>query len=103
MKRHATLLLATLLLGIGACDKPAEPAQAKAEADKPAQQPAEEAKPTAQPETAPEAAQPEAATVASGLALGQRFAAFEIINCDSGDQYCQVCKYGPSPKIMAVG
>ena len=31
MKRHAPLLLATLLLGISACDKPAEPAQAKAE------------------------------------------------------------------------
>lgn len=79
MNRPATLVLASLLLGIGACEKPAE---TKPEADK--------------PEVAP-------ATVASGLALGERFAAFEIINCDSGDQYCQVCKYGPSPKIMAVG
>jgi hypothetical protein len=97
MNRHANLLFATLLLGISACDKPAEPAQAKAEP----------AKPTAAPvEPAPEAAKPEAAeiaTVASGLALGQRFAAFEIINCDSGDEYCQVCKFGSSPKIMAVG
>jgi hypothetical protein len=97
MTRH--VLLATLLLGISACDKPAEPAQAKAEPDKPVAAPVEPA-----PEAAkPEAAQPEAPTVASGLALGQRFAAFEIINCDSGDEYCQVCKFGGSPKIMAVG
>jgi hypothetical protein len=95
MNHHTALFLATLLLGLGACDKPAEPA-AKTDAGAQAQ--------PAQPQAAqPEAAQPEAPTVASGLALGQRFAAFEIINCDSGDQYCQVCKYGPSPKIMAVG
>ena len=41
--------------------------------------------------------------MASGLDLDMRFAAFDIINCDSGDKYCQVCKFGPSPKIMAVG
>jgi hypothetical protein len=99
MNRHSTLLLATLLLGITACDKPAEPAQAKSEPAKPTAAPDE-----AKPEPAkPEAAQSEIATVASGLALGQRFAAFDIINCDSGDEYCQVCQYGSSPKIMAVG
>jgi hypothetical protein len=106
MPRHATLLLATLLLGLPAmgCDKPAETAQAKPAAPTPA-----EAAP-APVEPAPRAATPDAATpgteaptVASGLALGQRFAAFEIINCDSGDEYCQVCKFGSSPKIMAVG
>jgi hypothetical protein len=97
MQRHATLLLATLLLGITACDKPAEPAQAKSEPGTPAAAPVEAA------EAKPEAAQSEIATVASGLALGQRFAAFDIINCDSGDEYCQVCQYGSSPKIMAVG
>jgi hypothetical protein len=102
MNRHAKLLLATLLLGISACDKPAEPAQAKAEPDKPVAAPAEPAPDKPDPAT-PEATTPEAATVASGLALGQRFAAFEIINCDSGDEYCQVCKFGGSPKIMAVG
>ncbi len=101
MKRHAPLLLAALLLGIAACDKPAETTQAnKAEAPKPSEPTQQVEKPEA---AKPEAAQPDAPTVASGLALGQRFAAFEIINCDSGDQYCQVCKYGPSPKIMAVG
>jgi hypothetical protein len=87
MQRHATLLLATLLLGLAAigCDKPTQAVQAKPDAAEPA------------------TAEPEGPTVASGLALGQKFAAFEIINCDSGDEYCQVCKYGGSPKIMAVG
>jgi hypothetical protein len=91
MQRHASHLFATLLLGLSSslasgCDKPVEPAQAKPEAP--------------QPQVAP----PEVAALASGgLAIGQRFAAFEIINCDSGDEYCQVCKYGSSPKIMAVG
>jgi hypothetical protein len=103
MTRHSTLLLATLLLGITACDKADKPAdkQAKTEATKPA----DEAKPDeAKPDEA-KPAEPEAdkRTVASGLDLDMRFAAFEIINCDSGDKYCQVCKYGPSPKIMAVG
>jgi hypothetical protein len=79
MQRHASLVLATLLLvSAMGCDKPAEPEPARA--------------------------QPEVAAVAGGgLAVGQRFAAFEIINCDSGDAYCQVCKYGSIPKIMAVG
>jgi hypothetical protein len=106
MQRHATLLLATLLLGLPAmgCDKPAEPVQAKADAPKPAEPAPEAAKPDAPtPTEAAPAPAPEASTVASGLALGQRFAAFEIINCDSGDEYCQVCKFGGSPKIMAVG
>jgi hypothetical protein len=102
MQRQATLLLATLLLGLPAmgCDKPAEPVQAKSDAPKPA-----EVTPAPAEVATPEVAIPgaEASTVASGLALGQRFAAFEIINCDSGDEYCQVCKFGSSPKIMAVG
>jgi len=79
MTRHSTLLLATLLLGITACDKTEPTADAKTEA------------------------KTDQRTVASGLDLDMRFAAFNIINCESGDQYCQVCKYGPSPKIMAVG
>lgn len=102
MTRHSTLLLATLLLGITACDKaePADQKQAKDDTAKPA-----EAKKADEPKA--DEATPNAATdkrtVASGLDLDMRFAAFEIINCDSGDKYCQVCKYGPSPKIMAVG
>jgi hypothetical protein len=97
MTRHSTLLLATLLLGITACDKPAPDEVAKTEKTEKT-----EAEPAAD-EAAKTPAQPEQVAVASGLALGERFAAFEIINCESGDQYCQVCKYGPSPKIMAVG
>jgi hypothetical protein len=98
MTRQSTLLLATLLLGITACDKPdkSEDKPAKAEAAAP-EAPAEAAEPAA-----PEA-EAEARTVASGLDLDMRFAAFDIINCDSGDRYCQVCKFGSTPKIMAVG
>jgi hypothetical protein len=99
MTRHSTLLLATLLLGITACDK-AEKAD-----DKTANNDA--AKPTEQVEPQADQPKPNAATdertVVSGLDVDMRFAAFDIINCDSGDKYCQVCKYGPSPKIMAVG
>ncbi len=105
MTRHSTLLLATLLLGVTACDKGEKPdgEQAKAEAAKPEAAKPEAAKPDeAKPADKPNAKADER-TVASGLDLDMRFAAFDIINCESGDQYCQVCKYGPSPKIMAVG
>lgn len=98
MNRHSTLLLATLLLAATACDKGEAPAkQAAAEA------PAAEAPVAEAPAAEAPAAEAPAKTVASGLDLGERFVAFDIINCDSGDQYCQVCKYGPTPKIMAVG
>jgi hypothetical protein len=40
---------------------------------------------------------------ASGLDIGSRLSAFEIINCETGEEYCQVCKFGGNPKIMAVG
>ena len=39
----------------------------------------------------------------SGLDVGSRLSAFDIINCESGEQYCQVCKFGGNPKLMAVG
>jgi hypothetical protein len=97
MKRHTTLLLTTLLLGMSACDKPAEPNEKSPQA---AKEPAPEAEKPA-PEVEP--AKPEARVAASGLDLGMRFAAFDIVNCDSGDKYCQVCQFGGSPKIMAVG
>ncbi|NVB41304.1 hypothetical protein G6O69_25930 [Pseudenhygromyxa sp. WMMC2535] len=95
MNRSSTLILASLLLGATACDKAEQPAAKQAQADAPV---------PAEPEVeAPAPAEAPAATVASGLAPGMRFAAFEILNCETGDQYCQVCKYGPNPKIMAVG
>lgn len=46
---------------------------------------------------------PERVLADSGLGVGGKFQAFDIVNCDTGDQYCQVCKFGGSPKIMAVG
>jgi hypothetical protein len=99
MKRHTTLLLTTLLLGMSACDKPAEPNEKSPQA---AKEPGTEAdKPKT--EVAPEPPKPETRVAASGLDLGMRFAAFDIVNCDSGDKYCQVCQFGGSPKIMAVG
>lgn len=102
MTRQSTLLLATLLLGITACDKSTSAdKQAEADATKPAENKPDQAKPD---QDKPEpAAETDKRTVASGLDVDMRFAAFDIINCESGDQYCQVCKYGPKPKIMAVG
>lgn len=98
MKRHTTLLLTTLLLGMPACDAPAEDKQAPQAAKTPTPEPPET--PTPEPSKAPEQV---ARTVASGLDVGMRFAAFDIVNCDSGEEYCQVCRFGGAPKIMAVG
>jgi hypothetical protein len=39
----------------------------------------------------------------SGLGVGGKLSAFDIFNCDTGEKYCQVCRYGPNPKVMAVG
>ncbi len=100
MNRHTTLLLTTLLLGMPACDKAAESEKKDSQAsNKPAPEPSKPE--VASPEVEP--AKPVARVAASGLDLGMRFAAFDIVNCDSGDKYCQVCKFGGSPKIMAVG
>lgn len=38
-----------------------------------------------------------------GLPVGKRFNAFQIINAATGKEYCQVCRFGSSPKIMATG
>ncbi|MFV8755814.1 hypothetical protein ACNOYE_35125 [Nannocystaceae bacterium ST9] len=102
MKRHTTLLLTTLLLGMPACDKGTENKKEAQAANKPTPA-AEKPEPAREAIEPGEPAKPEARTVASGLDLGMRFAAFDIVNCDSGDKYCQVCQYGSSPKIMAVG
>ena len=39
----------------------------------------------------------------SGARKDGRLTAFDIVNCESGEKYCQVCRFGNSPKIMAVG
>ena len=39
----------------------------------------------------------------SGLAVGDKIAAFLVKNCEGGDAYCQVCKYGKRPKLITVG
>jgi len=68
-----------------------------AEAAKPAPAPAELAK--------AEPAKPadDRVLADSGLGVGGKFKPFEIVNCESGETYCQVCKFGGSPKIMAIG
>ena len=43
------------------------------------------------------------ATSSSGLAVGDKIQAFLVKNCDGGDPYCQVCKYGKRPKLISVG
>jgi hypothetical protein len=98
LKTTAMFGILAVALAAGGCDNKAEPARTA------------EVKAEAKPETRPAAAQPEAARPAddrvladSGLGVGGKFKPFDIVNCDSGDQYCQVCKFGGSPKIMAVG
>ncbi len=39
----------------------------------------------------------------SGLGVGGKLSAFQILNCEDGEEYCQVCRYGSNPKLMAVG
>src|SRR3989454_6312334 len=39
----------------------------------------------------------------SGLAVGEKIEAFLVKNCDGGDPYCQVCRYGKRPKLISVG
>ena len=106
MKRTSTLLLTALLLA-PACDSGEAKNDAKAAAEKKSDPaPAQEIKQVKlSPDIKAPAGQeaPAERIVASGLDIGQRFVAFDILNCESGDEYCQVCKFGGSPKIMAVG
>ena len=44
-----------------------------------------------------------AASTNSGLAVGEKIEAFLVKNCEGGDPYCQVCKYGKRPKLISVG
>ena len=43
------------------------------------------------------------ASSSSGLGVGEKIEAFLVKNCDGGDPYCQVCKYGKRPKLISVG
>jgi len=43
------------------------------------------------------------AAAKSGLPVGGKIEAFLVKNCDGGDPYCQVCKYGKRPKLITVG
>jgi hypothetical protein len=111
----ASLLLSTLLV-VPACTKSAPEATKTASSDPAAATPnkdADAASAPAAPEATPTAEAPaddpwaqKLATrklAASGLDVGSRLSAFDIVNCETGDRYCQVCKFGSSPKIMAVG
>jgi len=108
---RTTLLLAALLV-IPACDS-ADKADAKTAAKKDEATPAskDEAAPAGKAEAAPEkpAIDPwkkklDGRVLAdSGLGKDGKLTAFDIVNCESGEKYCQVCRFGQSPKIMAVG
>jgi hypothetical protein len=107
---RVSLLLAALLVA-PACDG-AKPAAADAKTE--GKQPEPQADPSAKPGDAPAAqAEPQAdpwqaklaARVLADSGLGQdgKLIAFDIVNCESGEQYCQVCRFGGSPKLMAAG
>lgn len=107
---RTSLFLAALLVA-PACDSAPKEAPKTAEGT-PAATPAEDAvakdaAPEAKPEATPEDPWKKklAGRVLASSGLGQdgKLTAFDIVNCESGDQYCQVCKFGSSPKLMAVG
>jgi len=113
---RVSLLLAALLVAPG-CDggKPGD-ANAKADGKQPADGPAAQADGSADASASPPAAPPAdppadpwqsklAARVLADSGLGKdgKLTAFDIVDCESGEQYCQVCRYGASPKLMAVG
>ncbi len=98
-KTFAMFGILAVALATGACDNKAEPAPKAAEVVKPA----EAAKPAQPAEPAAQKPAEDRVHADSGLGVGGKFKPFEIVNCESGEQYCQVCKFGGSPKIMAVG
>ena len=110
--QRTTVLLATALLLAGCDSKPKEDAQAKKTNEaKPAEKTDAKGKDAAEDKASEPTADPdpwkeklEARVLAdSGLGVGGKLAAFQIVNCDSGEEYCQVCRFGGSPKMMAVG
>ena len=97
-KNFAMFGILAVALATGGCDNKAETAPKAAEVAKPGAA-AQPAAPTAEPAKPAD----ERVLADSGLGVGGKFKPFDIVNCDSGEQYCQVCKFGGSPKIMAVG
>lgn len=99
------MLAAALLLP--ACDggeadgKKKDDAQAKAPEKKDGAK--AEAEKAPEKEAAPEKKKDNRVLADSGLGVGGKLSAFQILNCDDGEEYCQVCRYGSNPKLMAVG
>ena len=109
---RTTLLLAALLV-MPACDDAKKADAAKPDADKTAKKDAkkDEAAPAKKDEAAtpakaddPWQAKLDSRVLAdSGLGKDGKLSAFDIVNCESGEKYCQVCRFGGNPKLMAVG
>jgi hypothetical protein len=105
MKKITSMSLLALALTLGCGDKTTKTEEKKSETKTETKTETKsgdvkvDAKTTAQAEKPA----PERVLADSGLGVGGKFQAFDIVNCETGDQYCQVCKFGGSPKIMAVG
>jgi hypothetical protein len=110
---RVSLLLAALLVtpscsaaSPGEAGERAEPAAGGSAPGSPPTAPAEtpEVEPVVEAEADPWQTKLSARVLAdSGLGKDGKLTAFDIINCESGERYCQVCRYGSSPKLMAVG
>lgn len=97
------MLTAALLLP--ACDGGGEDGKkdgAKADAPEAAEKKAETG-PQAKAPPKKDAKKDDRVLADSGLGRGGKLKAFQILNCDDGEEYCQVCRYGSNPKLMAVG
>lgn len=109
---RTSVLLAALLVA-PACDRGASESDAAKTADAEAKGAAKGAAKAEAPPTDAEAdpapvdpwqAKLDARVLASsGLAEDGALVPFEIVNCEDGDAYCQICRFGRSPKLMAVG
>ncbi|HEY8375912.1 MAG TPA: hypothetical protein VIK91_05450 [Nannocystis sp.] len=97
MRTRSTRTCLALAVLLVACDggKAEKPAPVAEKTAPPVEQPAAD-KPAEKPADTRVLAD-------SGLGVGGKFKAFDIVNCETGDTYCQVCRFGSSPKIMAVG
>lgn len=94
------MLAAALLLP--ACDG-GETAAEKSEEKTATAKPEKDATPEAKAPAKEDAEKDDRVLARSGLGVGGKLSAFQILNCDDGEAYCQVCRYGSNPKLMAVG